>query len=311
MKIYQVVASTTDGTPSIRIDSDVFKAYPASERAKDVIERSGAQQAFLKYIGAAKATRKTMAVGVAGIVVPVLGQGVAVGAGALAIYQQLSAEAGLLKTPEAIHAALWKDFRAFAKDYDKGVVPIQRSEVAASFPASSGIGLGFYTAHPMVDDRLVPVEDFHIALKDEKDSELMDLMRLMGATSISIIDRLTHEKGGSAGGAESSSGAGGTFGVGGKSGTESVTKATMSGHDEPVPDDLMEKSIWFRNDPKVLSIFRGRKQGNRIHTFSLQTTYDQSFGFDFDMALKVTKIDLKAKFERLRRVERVFEVSFA
>lgn len=302
MKIYEVITDSADGIPNIRIDSDVFKAYPALDRAAQVIAASDAKKNFDDYLEGLKPSK----VAIYSSMLPIL-SGVTQAASSLST---IYGNSKIQETPQAIYKALWKDFQNFASEFEKGAIPIQRSEVAMRFPASSGIGLGFYTAHPMADDRLVPVEDFHVALKDEKDSELVDLMRVMGATSISIIDRLTNEAGGAVGGAESESGIGGTFGGSSKSGTESITKATMSGHDEPVPDDLMEKSIWFRNDPKVLSIFKGRKHGNRIHSFTLQTTYTQSFGFDFDMALKVTKIDLKAKFERLRRVVRVFEVSF-
>lgn len=302
MKIFEVVADSADGIANIRVDSDVFRAYPAIERSAKVMEASEAKKIFDDYLAAFKVGK----VGAMASMLPVLG-GVAQMTTALSAVYRTSK---LQETPQAIYKALWADFQAFAKEFDKAAVPIQRAAVNARFPGSAGIGLGFYTVHPMADDRLVPVEDFHVALKDEKDSELMDLMRVMGATSISIIDRISNEAGGSAGVAEATSGVGGTFGGGSKSGNESVTKATMSGHDGPVPDDLVEKSIWFRNDPKVQSIFKGRKDGNRIHSFTLQNTYTQSFGFDFDMALKVTKIDLKAKFEKLRRVERVFEVSF-
>ena len=303
MKIYEVIADSADGIPNIRIDSDAFKAYPALDRAEQVIVASGAKKNFDDYLEALRPGMFAMYTST----LPVI-------AGMSRVASTVSvaySNSRIQETPQAIYKALWKDFQAFAKEYEKGAIPIQRSEVASRFPVSTGIGMGFYTAHPMADDRLVPVEDFHAALKDEKDSELIDLMRVMGATSISIIDRVTNEFGASAGGSESESGVGATVGGGSKSGTESMTKVTMSGHDEPVPDDLMEKSIWFRNDPRVLSIFKGRRHGNRIHSFALQSTYSQSFGFDFDMALKVTKIDLKAKFEKIRRVERTFEVSFS
>lgn len=303
MKIFQVVQGSNDGDFDVHVDSDVFKAYPALERSKKVIEQSEAKKLFDDYMEALKPGKASSIA----MLIPALG-----GAStAVSMMSSVYAKFKVDETPHAIYKSLWKDFQAFAKEFDKGAIPLHRNDVALRFPESAGIGLGFYTVHPMKDDRLVPVEDFHTALKDEKDSELMDLMRIMGATSISIVDRLSNEIGGSASVVEAASGAGGTFGVGGKSGTETMTKATMSGHSEEVPDDLLSSSIWFRNDPKVLSIFKGRKQGNRINSFTLQNTYTQSFGFDFDMALKVTKVDLKSKFEKLRRVERVFEVSFS
>lgn len=81
-----------------------------------------------------------------------------------------------------------------------------------------------------------------------------------------------------------------------------------------IQPDLLDNSLWFSDDSRLLSIFESRRfSPNKIESYTLKNTYTETFDFDFELAAKylVIDADLKAQYKSVSKRERLFEVRFS
>ena len=158
------------------------------------------------------------------------------------------------------------------------------------------------------------MENYH-KLAFEKDDELIVLLGRMGAKTVKI-----HETGSSGMSGKGSLNADNLlrgFDVNAKFSKEDEHSkeliVTFEGNVTDIPKNLLEQSLWFKDDSKVNSILESRRfLDNKVKKYSLKNTYTESFDFDFDLAAKflIVKVDLKAKYESLKKKERNFLIEF-
>jgi len=201
------------------------------------------------------------------------------------------------------------------------------SEAIRRFPGTGHAPPGFFTVHPMVPNTLVPLEGLHTKLMNEKDAEFVSLMRVMGATAISISRHRLKAHEARLGGKEASTSTRASVGLGFGSDAKTEISYVLEGKDCDFPDDLLERSIWFQADPILKAIFDGRKQErysslvpskllpnrkrkNRINHCTYESTYESRFHLNFDLALEVAEIDLESDYERVATVKHTFTVAF-
>ena len=184
------------------------------------------------------------------------------------------------------------------------------------FPSSKNLSIGTYTLHPCDGKRLTRVESYHNSLALEKDDELIVILGKLGAKSVRIYES---EEGDSSFNASVSADA---ILASGKSSGGTSTKfmkemdlmAEYEGNRVAMDDNLLENSIWFKNDSHLNSILQSRlNKDNRILKYKLENTYTESFDFDFEVAAKFIKFggNLESDYKELRNRKRIFHVEFA
>jgi hypothetical protein len=195
-------------------------------------------------------------------------------------------------------------------------VEIISLEVARDkYPRTRNLSIGTYTLHPRDSLRLTRLEHYHKNLALEKDDELIVLLGRMGAKSLRIMEIDTEQQSGSIKmGVD-------TVSVDVKGDTNLSSKVeknkdllvTFEGNVVDIDSNLLENSLWFSDDSKLLSIFESRRfNPNKIEEYTLKNTYTETFDFNFDLAAKylVVQADLKIEYQAISRKERFFHIEF-
>jgi len=183
------------------------------------------------------------------------------------------------------------------------------------YPRTRNLSIGTYTLHPRDSLRLTRLEHYHKNLALEKDDELIVLLGRMGAKSLRIIE-IDNDQ-------QSSSTKMGvdTVSVDVKGGANFSSKfeknkdllVTFEGNVVDIDSDLLEKSLWFSDDSKLLSIFESRRfNANKIEEYTLRNTYTETFDFDFRLAAQylVIQSDLQVEYQTISKKERFFHIEF-
>lgn len=185
------------------------------------------------------------------------------------------------------------------------------------FPRTQNtITTGMYTLHPCDEKSLTRLEHFHKNLAMEKDDELIKILGMMGAKTVKIIesDSLKTTTSGEI--------AVKTIVVNVEAGEKSSKNiegsremvATFEGNLVDISPDLLKDSLWYAHDAKFNNILECRMfKQNRIRTYGLRNTYTETFDFNFRLAAKyifATEVDLKAEYESISKIERLFFVEF-
>lgn len=211
--------------------------------------------------------------------------------------------------------------RAISNLFQDMIDQLERVEVISlqtarnMYPRTRNLSIGTYTLHPRDSLRLTRLEYYHKNLALEKDDELIILLGQMGAKSLRIMEIDTQEE------------SGGinldieTVSVNIKGDASLSSKLEKSkdllvkfeGNSVDINPSLLENSLWFSDDSKLISIFEGRRfNPNRIEEYTLKNTYTETFDFDFDLAARylVVKSDLKAEYHQISKKERFFHIEF-
>jgi hypothetical protein len=188
----------------------------------------------------------------------------------------------------------------------------------SKYPRTRNLSIGTYTLHPRDSLRLTRLEHYHKNLALEKDDELIVLLGRMGAKSLRIMEIDTEQKLGSfkmgvdtvlveAGNTNFSSK------LENKLEKDKELLVTFEGNVVDIDPDLLENSLWFSDDSKLLSIFESRRfNPNKIQEYTLRNTYTETFDFDFSLAAKylVVQADLKGEYQAISKKERFFHIEF-
>ncbi|MEG4011159.1 MULTISPECIES: hypothetical protein [unclassified Microcoleus] len=183
------------------------------------------------------------------------------------------------------------------------------------YPRSRNLSIGTYTQHPRDGLRLTRLEHYHKNLALEKDDELIVLLGRMGAKSLRIMEIDNEQKSGSI-----NTGVDTVF-VDAQGGANLSSKfernkdlvVTFEGNVVDIDSDLLENSLWFSDDSKLLSIFESRRFNlNKIQEYTLRNTYTETFDFDFNLAAKylTNQADLNGEYQTISKKERYFHIEF-
>ena len=183
------------------------------------------------------------------------------------------------------------------------------------YPRTRNLSIGTYTLHPRDSLRLTRLEHYHKNLALEKDDELIVLLGRMGAKSLRIMEIDTEQQSGSLKAGVD------TVSVDAKVSTNFSSKleknkdllVIFEGNVVDIDSNLLENSLWFSDDSKLLSIFESRRFNlNKIQEYTLKNTYTETFDFDFNMAAQYLVIqgDLKGEYQAISKKERFFHIEF-
>lgn len=183
------------------------------------------------------------------------------------------------------------------------------------FPNSNNLSIGFFTQHPCDSKKLTLLEHFHKNLALEKDDELIMILGQLGAKRIEISEESNATAEGKAEAkVQLAKGAGGSVGVtAGLSANKSIV-VEFEGNSTEIPQELLQNSLWFKSDSRLLSIFEGRlSRSNKMLEYELVNSYNVSFGFDFSLVAKIPGVvcDFSAEFSTVSNTTRRFHVTFS
>lgn len=192
---------------------------------------------------------------------------------------------------------------------------ISLDQARTKYPKTRNLSIGTYTLHPRDSQRLTRLDYYHKNLALEKDDELIVLLGRMGAKSLKIIESDISE------GLSSTQSEVDVVKVDAKVGVNLSNKVgkgkellvEFEGNVVDIDRNLLDQSLWFSDDSKLLSIFESRRfDRNRIEQYTLSSTYTETFDFNFDLAVKylVVKTDLKAEYKSISKKERLFQIEF-
>lgn len=185
------------------------------------------------------------------------------------------------------------------------------------YPKTRNLSVGTYTLHPRESQQITRLEHYHKNLALEKDDELIVLLGKMGAKSLRIVESDSQEDSGSGSlvidvvniaSTESS------MNLSRKVNGSKDLIVNFEGNVVDIDPDLLEKSLWFSDDSRLISIFESRRfNPNKIKEYTLKNTYTETFDFDFKLAAKylVFEADLKAEYQSISNKERFFHVEFS
>ena len=183
------------------------------------------------------------------------------------------------------------------------------------YPRTRNLSIGTYTLHPRDSLRLTRLEHYHKNLALEKDDELIVLLGRMGAKSLRIMEIDIEQQSGSIkmGVDTVSVDVKGDTNLSSKVDKNKDLLVTFEGNVVDIDSNLLEKSLWFSDDSKLLSIFESRRfNPNKIEEYTLRNTYTETFDFEFDLAARylVIQADLKVEYQAISKKERFFHIEF-
>lgn len=192
---------------------------------------------------------------------------------------------------------------------------ISLTQAKEKYPLTNNLSIGTYALHPYASNKLVKIESYHKSLSLEKDDELVVLLGKMGAKKVVI--REVGSKSSMSSGEAGFHGL--SWGVEAQGNAATVTNNSreliveFEGNKTQIAKNLLENSLWFKDDSRVQSIFNGVVfEENPMKHYSLLLQYSESFDFDFAVAARFVSngVDIKAEYKKVSSMERLFEVDF-
>lgn len=183
------------------------------------------------------------------------------------------------------------------------------------YPRSRNLSIGTYTLHPRDGLRLTRLEHYHKNLALEKDDELIVLLGRMGAKSLKIMEIDNAQKSGTINTGVDTVLVNANGGVNFSSEFDKNKDLVVNfeGNCVEIDSNLLEKSLWFSDDSKLLSIFESRRFNlNKIQEYTLRNTYTETFDFDFNLAGRylTNQADLNGEYQSISKKERFFHIEF-
>ncbi|WP_427158866.1 hypothetical protein ACQFX9_23350 [Aliinostoc sp. HNIBRCY26] len=186
------------------------------------------------------------------------------------------------------------------------------------YPNTRNLSIGTYTLHPRDSLRLTRIEHYHKNLALEKDDELIILLGRMGAKSVRIVESDAQQQSGSADLKMNTV----LVDVNDVKASTSISHnldkskdlfVNFEGNIVDIDSSLLQDSLWFSDDSKLISIFESRRfNPNKIEEYTLRNTYTETFDFDFKLAANylVVEADLKTEYQTISKKERFFHIEF-
>ncbi|MEG4458291.1 hypothetical protein [Microcoleus sp. N9_A1] len=183
------------------------------------------------------------------------------------------------------------------------------------YPRSRNLSIGTYTLHPRDGLRLTRLEHYHKNLALEKDDELIVLLGRMGAKSLKIMEIDNSQKSGTINTGVDTVLVDAKGGVNFSSEFEKNKDLVVNfeGNYVDIDSNLLENSLWFSDDSKLISIFESRRFNlNKIQEYTLRNTYTETFDFDFNLAARylTNQADLNGEYQAISKKERFFHIEF-
>jgi len=183
------------------------------------------------------------------------------------------------------------------------------------YPRSRNLSIGTYTLHPRDGLRLTRLEHYHKNLALEKDDELIVLLGRMGAKSLKIMEIDNAQKSGTINTGVDTVLVDAKGGVNFSSEFEKNKDLVVNfeGNHVDIDANLLENSLWFSDDSKLISIFESRRFNlNKIQEYTLRNTYTETFDFDFNLAGRylTNQVDLNGEYQSISKKERFFHIEF-
>ena len=198
---------------------------------------------------------------------------------------------------------------------EKGCERLTLSEARRQFSHSKDLESEFFTIHPKDKKALVPLENFFTQIAIDQQNECVVLLNKMGARSVHIttFDEKKDKKGGEikAGSKKINFHAG--MSIDNELQKFSDLKVSFKGNSSGFSSNILEKSVWFKDDRDMKIIRDTLLSKNSLIDYELTTEVNENFGFDFKAAahvLGVVKADLKAEFKKAKKQKRYFHVIF-
>ena len=195
-------------------------------------------------------------------------------------------------TSEALNA--W----ARAQESGLNVLQIGRTEaLALKFPPGHPRAQTLYVAHPVFPSVYYTTANFHRMVFEHKFSEAILLLMSLGARKITVehVRGWSREFSVKISSPLSNIDAAASAGVSKNSGSSLLFEATLNNKHEPfIPNEL----VWYSHEPTWQAIAKGRMQFG-LSEFSLSVNYDDDFGVNAGLKLRVQKagLDLGGAFE--------------
>jgi len=186
----------------------------------------------------------------------------------------------------------WRRWRTAAK-LDLGVVYTDTDSAAnLRFPAGHPVHNLLYIAHPTDPGRYLVAAQFHRNAFDDKLAEAIGLLQALGAKKMTV-----HHVTGWKDDVSLSLGSEGIEQVAVDAKIERSKGADSTVLFEAEYDPVHEPSLpselhWFHDEPLWKKLAEGRLHAN-LRTFSLDVTYQQDFGIDTNLPVKVNKAGFK------------------
>jgi hypothetical protein len=183
------------------------------------------------------------------------------------------------------------------------------------YPRTRNLSIGTYTQHPRDGLRLTRLEHYHKNLALEKDDELIVLLGRMGAKSLRIVEIDNEQKSGfiNTGVDTVLLDAKGGINLSSKIEKNKDLVVNFEGNVVDIEPNLLDNSLWFSDDSKLISIFESRRfNPNKIHEYTLRNIYTETFDFDFDLAARylTSQADLNGEYQAISKKERFFHIEF-
>jgi len=186
------------------------------------------------------------------------------------------------------------------------------------FPNTNIIDIGaYYTNHPKDEKALTPIEGYFTTLMSNRDLECIKLLREMGAKTVkierfsnSIIDNKTS---GSINVAKAMMDADLGVMLSKNLQNEAEFVVEFEGCNTDFSPDLLENSMWFRNDGEMKEILEGRLSKNKTKTFTVVTKGLEDSRFKIDVAvgvLGIAKAKLENDYKKAKETRRKISVKF-
>jgi len=189
------------------------------------------------------------------------------------------------------------------------------TEARVKYPHSINLASGFFTEHPKDGQALVPVRNFFTNIASSKDDECKSLLGKMGAKSVEIITideskktNTTELKGGN-----DKFNANAEMSVSNDMRDSSIQRVEFEVRSSDIPPDLLENSVWFKNDSRMKKILEMRLETNILKDYYIDTTIEEDYEFDFSAAAKVlgvAEVSLRNEYEKESKQYRKFHVIF-
>ncbi|BDA76541.1 hypothetical protein CAL7716_107070 (plasmid) [Calothrix sp. PCC 7716] len=217
----------------------------------------------------------------------------------------------------AIKKAL-SDFVQDIKNQVQKVEFLSLEMAKAKYSNTRNLSIGTYTLHPRDSLRLTRIEHYHKNLALEKDDELIVLLGRMGAKSVKIVESDTQQQSVSANLNTSTVQVDANNIKAGMGISHNIEKSkdlfvSFEGNVVSIDENLLNQSLWFSDDSKLISIFESRRfNPNKIEEYTLRNTYTETFDFDFNLAANylIVEADLKTEYQALSKKERFFHIEF-
>lgn len=189
-------------------------------------------------------------------------------------------------------------------------------EAKLRFPQTESLVSGFWTTHSLNKNSLVPLPGYFGNIALDKENECISLLGKMGAKNVHIKKT---DKNSLCNMTEVNVKVPVYFSDDAKASVSqnfsnvNEYTAAFQGNNGDFDRNLLQNSVWFKNDVGLQMILESRLSNNKLTRYKVETELTQSFNFDFSLAariLETAEINIRNEFKKQSEIKRIFEVEF-